>query len=211
MKRINVALGSAIIIFVATLPVSGFAQSNVAPFGMRRHIAGAAMAARLAPSEIVAEVRRAGFEPISPPLQRGRVYILYAIDRDDAEVELTVHAGSGRVLWINDVAEARPDGYGRYGYEASSRYERPPLPPAEVPNARQAKSNWGPFRSRTSLTRSPPLPRVRPGDVASGLARESAPPAQAEPRSVSSDRSEPLPAAVPRPAPPTMVPIAPLE
>lgn len=214
MKRTKVALGSAIVIFVATPPVLGFAQSNGAALGITRHVAGApAMAGRLAPAEIVAEVRRAGLEPISHPVQRGKVYVLFALDRDDVEVELTVHAGSGRVLWINDRGDVRHtgsgyygSGSGYYGYQALSRYERPPVPPADIPAAGPTRSNWG--RSRASLMRSPPLPRTRPADIASEVA---APPAQSQPGPATSGRSEALPAAVSRPAPPTMVPVAPLE
>lgn len=213
MKRIKVALGSAIVIFVATPPVLGFAQWNGAAVGITRHVAGApAMAGRLAPAEIATEVRRAGFEPISHPVQRGRVYVLFARDRDDVEVELTVHAGNGRVLWINDRLEARHDGSRYYGYQALSRYERPPVPPRDIPAAGPTWSNWGSFRSKASPRRSPPLPRTRPADIARGAAKETAPPAQGEPRPVTSGRSEALPAAVSsRPAPPTMVPVAPLE
>jgi hypothetical protein len=169
------------------------------------------MAGTLAPSEIVAEVRRAGFEPISRPVQRGRVYVLFALDRDNVDVELTVHAGSGHLLWINDRVDARYGGSGYYGYQALSRYERPPVPPADIPAAGPARSNWSSFRSKASLRRSPPLPRTRPADVTSGAAKESAPRAQGEPRPVPPGRSEVLPAAVSRPAPPTMVPVAPLE
>jgi hypothetical protein len=207
------ALGLAVVIFVAWPPVSGLAQPNGATPGMALRVAGAsAMAGRLTPSEIAAEVRRAGFDPVNRPVRRGSVYVLFALDPDGMDVELAVDAGSGRVLWINDIVGARYGGSaGNYDYHALSRYERPPVPPADIPNAGPARNNLGSFRSKASLRRAPPLPRIRPANFTSGVTKDSAPRVQSEPKVAAPGRSDVVPAATSPAAPPTMVPVAPLE
>jgi hypothetical protein len=212
MKRIKVALGS-VVIFAVSQPVLGFAQANGVPPGIVQHLAGApAIGGRLAPSEIVAEVRWAGFEPTSRPVRRGGVYVLSALDTDGIVVELTVDAGSGRVLWIDEMIGARYGGSGYYGYHPLSRYEGRPVPPAEIPNAGPATSNLSSFRSKASIRRPPPLPRTRPADLASGVAKESAPRTQNEPKAAAAPgRADVVPAATAPRTPPAMVPIAPLE
>jgi len=90
------------------------------------------------------------------------------------------------------------------------RYERPPVPPADIPNVGPARGSAGPLRN-TSAKRSAPLPRARPGDAAAGVAKQIAPHAQAEPQALAAGRFDVAPAAVSRPASPAMVPIAPLE
>jgi len=176
----------------------------------------------LAPPEILTEVRRAGFEPISRPVQRGRVYVLLAADPYDMDVKLTVDAGSGRVLWVTDAIGARYGG-ADYSYRPSSRYERPPIPPGDIPNMGPGKNNSGSVRSSASTRPSPPLPRTRPADLISAEAKETAPPPPyappragerrggGEPRVAAPGRSDVAPAAKPPAAAPTMVPVAPLE
>jgi hypothetical protein len=217
MKRIRVALGPAVVIFIAMSPVPGLAQSNGVPPGVIQHVAGAAgIAGRLAPPEIVAEVRWVGFEPTSRPIRRGGVYVLSALDTDGMAVELTVDAGSGRVLWINDIVGPRYGGSGSYGYHPLLQYEGRPVPPADIPNAGPARSNLSSLRSKAFVRRSPPLPRTRPADLASGVAKESAPRTQNEPKAAAAPAAAPgradiVPAATPPRAPPAMVPVAPLE
>jgi hypothetical protein len=208
------ALGLAVVIFVAWPPVSGLAQPIGATPGMPLHVAGAsAMAGSLTPSEIAAEVRRAGFDPVNRPVRRGSVYVLFALDPDGMDVELAVDAGSGRVLWINDIVGVRYTGSaGYYDFHALSHYERPPVPPADIPNAGPARNNLGSFRSKASLRRAPPLPRIRPAaDFTSGVTKDSAPRVQSEPKVAAPGRSDVVPAATSPAAPPTMVPVAPLE
>jgi hypothetical protein len=141
MKSIKGALGPAVVIFVATAPVLGLAQSN-------------------------------GAAP--------------------------------------DIG-ARYGDPGYYGYHVLWRDERPPVPPADIPNIAPARNNLGSVRSNASTRRSPPLPRIRPADLASGVAKESAPRAQGEPKAAAPGRSDVVPAATLPVAPPTMVPVAPLE
>jgi hypothetical protein len=221
MKRIKGALGSALVIFAAMPPVLGFAQSG----GMERDIAWppariSPTAGALAPPQVEAEVRRAGFEPISRPVQRGRVYVLFALDPYDMDVKLTVDAGSGRVLWVAGVP--RYGGSGYYSYRPLSRYERPPTPPGDIPNIWPGRNNSGSVRSSVSMRPSPPLPRTRPADLTSAASKEPArPPHPAqqaregreggEPKAAAPGRPDVAPAAKGPTMPPTMVPVAPLE
>jgi hypothetical protein len=203
-------------------PVLALAQSNGAARDIAWPPAGvSATAGALAPPEIEAEVRRAGFEPMSRPLQRGRVYVLFALDPYDMDVKLTVDAGSGRVLWVAGVSGARYGGAGYFSHRPWSRYERPPPPPGDIPNIWPGKNNSGSVRSSASLRPALPLPRTRPADLTSAAAKETALPPQpaqqaregregGEPKTTAPVR-EVAPAAKALPMAPTMVPVAPLE
>jgi len=204
-------------------PVLALAQSS----GMARDTTGpvagvSAILGMLAPAEIEAEVRRAGFEPMNRPIQRGRVYVLFALDPYDMDVKLTVDAGTGRVLWVRGVSGARYGGAGYYSYRPWSRFERPPTPPGDIPNIWPGKNNSGSVRSSASLRPAPPLPRTRPADLTSAVAKETAPPPHPahqaregregdEPKTTAPVRSDVAPAAKALPMAPTMVPVAPLE
>src|SRR6516225_7403377 len=122
MRRTRRALGAALAVFAAMPPGLALAQWNAPPSpypsthawdGREEAAGGPAMAGALAPQQIVAGVRRAGFEPISRPIQRGRIYVLFAVDPYDVDVKLTVDAGSGRVLGVTDTVGPR---YGGAGY-----------------------------------------------------------------------------------------------
>jgi hypothetical protein len=217
MKRINWALGFALVIGAAMWPVLGLAQSRdmAWPSGGVSATGGA-----LAPAEIEVEVRRAGFEPISHPFERGRVYVLFALDPYDRDVRLTVDAGSGRVLRVAGIP--RYGGAGYYGDRLWSRYERPPVPPSDIPNIWPGRSNSGSVRSSASLRPGLPLPRTRPADLTSAAAKETAPPPHpaqqarestdgGEPKTTAPVRSDVAPATKALPMTPTMVPVAPLE
>src|SRR5215475_7923341 len=56
--------------------------------------------------------------------------------------------------------------------------DRPPVPPADIPNVAPVKNNVG----HASARRSTPLPRTRPPDVTAGIAKETTPQVQSEPR-----------------------------
>jgi hypothetical protein len=169
-------------------------------------------------------VRSAGFDPLSRPVQRGSVYILFAVDRHFMDVRVTVDANSGRVLSATRLAGMRFGGPGYEGYEELSPiyerapYERPPVPPGDIPNRGMAR-NFGPA---TASPPRPPLPRARPGDIVTGSVKEAAP-AAAAPHAAAPSAGlgdtiveappppPPPPPAAPGPQQPTMVPIAPLE
>jgi hypothetical protein len=225
------ATGSALVwvaaLSAAMLPMKAGAQSHAAGAGAATaQTAGEPTnAGGLAPSEIIASVRSAGFDPRSRPFQRGGVYFVFAVDRHSMDVRVTVDASSGRVLSATRLAGTRYGGPGYDGHEVLSRtYERPPVPPADIPNRGVAR-NAGVAPSSSPRA---PLPRSRPGDVITETATEA--PAQAAPRPAAppgglgdtTAEASPLPpssATAPsappptpsRPQPPTMVPIAPLE
>ena len=203
MNRIMRSLAPAVGLFVVVAPQLTLAQSDGTTFDMSGPGGAAAISSTLPPAEILAEVRREGFYPIGRPVQRGRVYVLFAVDQDDMDVKLTVDAASGRVLWV---AGAVPHfgGPGYYGYRSIWRSERPPVPSADVPDAGPTVWNNTRFagtRRHASIRRFPPLPRVRPASLAGAAARDSAP-TQAKPQAA---------AVQPAAAPVTMVPVAPLE
>lgn len=199
MNRMMGVLGSALGFFIAMSPELALAQvdgaeSDLTAQEMTWPAAAAAMARILPPAEILTEVRLEGFYPVGRPVQRGRVYVLFAIDQDDMDVRLTVDAASGRVLWVTG-AVVRFGGPGYYGHRSIWR-ERPPMPPAEIPAAGSRNSSGLAGIRHTFLKRFPPLPRTRPADFADAVARGTA-----------------LPVQGPSPAAPsvTMVPVAPLE
>jgi hypothetical protein len=192
MRRIR-ALGSALVALVAV--AAALLPSNCAAQDISRTVAGG-WTRTLAPSQIIVEARRAGFEPIGRPVQRGPVYVQVARDGDDIDVKLTIDAHSGRLLWIADISGARYGGY----YPAWPRRVRPPVPPAEIPNIGPDRNNFRPDGTATTVGPSPPLPRTRPGELTSAVA-----PAQA----AAAVNPDVAPAA--KPPPVTMVPVAPLE
>jgi hypothetical protein len=204
MRRIG-ALGSVLVALVAVSAAAlALAPSNGAAQDISRVIAGGWVTPpTLAPLQIIMQVRRAGFAPISRPVQRGPVYVLSALDGDGIAVRLTVDAGSGRLLWVADISRTRYGGY--YGYPAWLRPARPPLPPANIPNGGPDINNFGP--DRTAVRRAPPLPRTRPGELTSAVSKQSAAPPQA----AAPVNPDVAPAAKPLPVAPTMVPVAPLE
>src|SRR5450432_1215027 len=109
MNATKPAFAWFVVLIAAMSPLSGGAQSY-APAGVMAAQAAPGTSADLgglAPAEIIASVRSAGFDPLSRPLQRGGVYFLFAIDRQYADVRLTVDANSGRVLSATRLAGTR--------------------------------------------------------------------------------------------------------
>jgi hypothetical protein len=198
MKRIR-ALGSVLVALVAvTAAALALAPSKGAAQDISRTVAGGTLRT-LAPSQIIMEVRRAGFKPISRPVQRGPVYVVSALDGDRFDVNLTLDAYSGRLLWVADIGRTRFGSY--YGYPAWPYRARPLVPPADIANS-GPDMNIRP--DRTAVRSAPPLPRARPVELTSAVNTQSATPPAQDPPDVAA-------AAKPPPVAPTMVPIAPLE
>jgi hypothetical protein len=225
MRRIKWALGSALVVFAAMPPMLALAQSGGVARDTNWPVVGAsAPLGMLAPLEIVTAVRRAGFEPTSRAVQRGRVYILFALDPYDMDVKLTVDAGSGRVLWVTGAVGTRYAGARYYGFRPWSRYELPPTPPGDILNIWPGRNNSGSVRNSASMRPALPLPRTRPADLTTAAAKDTAPGPRAYPLPQAGERRESgeskttapvradvAPAAKAPPIAPTMVPVAPLE
>ena len=124
----------------------------------------------LPPFEVLTIVRSIGFQPQSPPILRGRVYIVRAFDDQDIPVRVAVDARSGRVV---NVAERVA---GRFGQVVEERYGAYPVPPSPVPYGsvyREPEYNGqvynGPvYRGSDATTYSPApySPSVAPRDAA---------------------------------------------
>jgi hypothetical protein len=114
-------LGAAGVFLAAMSPMRANAQSGSAePDMMAQVVTGRpANSGALAPSEVIVRVRSAGFDPLSRPIQRGGVYVLFALDHQYLDVRLTVDAGNGRVLSATRLAGMRYGGPGFDGYEMS--------------------------------------------------------------------------------------------
>jgi hypothetical protein len=128
------------------------------------------------PYEIARTVRRAGLDPLAPPLREGSIYVVRATDFRGILMRVVVDARSGA---IRDASRIVP-GPGSYGSQAAmAPYE--PLPneiPAFGPSA-DYDGTGGPFEeggmpprplgahplTRASVT-VPPLPRPRPPELA---------------------------------------------
>lgn len=165
----------------------------------------------LPPVEILASVRSAGFNPVSRPVQRGPVYLLFATDRYFFDVRLTVDARSGRVLTATRLAGASHGGPVYEGalpgsYPFYERGQRGPVPPAAVPGRRNGTA--------AAAAPQPLLPRARRDEVGSATVAptQGNQPAPGE-AAVQPPPRLPQPAAAAQPGqkPPAMVPIAPLE
>lgn len=53
---------------------------------------------QVSPDDIVRELERRNFHNISDPVQRGHTYLVYAVDPEGQDVELTIDADSGRIV-----------------------------------------------------------------------------------------------------------------
>jgi hypothetical protein len=169
---------SAIGISVASVPERALAQSDTPAledmhFDNMSPWPGAGTSTTnspLPPSDIIADVRREGFYPVSRPVHRGRVYVLFAVDEDDMDVKLTVDAASGRVLWAAG-AVAHLGGPGRYGYRSHWRADHPLASPAagdeDDNGASPARSDARRARARRNAQkRFPPVTHTpRPADL----------------------------------------------
>jgi hypothetical protein len=156
MKRIR-ALGSVLVALVAvTAAALALAPSKGEAQDISRAVAGGTLRT-LAPSQIIMEVRRAGFKPISRPVQRGPVYVVSALDGDQFDVNLTLDAYSGRLLWVADIGRTRFGSY--YGYPAWPYRARPLVPPADIANSGPDMN----IRPNRTAVRSAPRAAGSPG------------------------------------------------
>ena len=118
--RVGVLAASALCI--ALLTGSGQAQVPASPV---TSISAAPLHSLgfMPPYEIARKVRRAGFDPLSPPLREGSIYVVRATDFRGILMRVVVDARSGV---IRDASRIVP-GPGSYGQQAAMLpYE--PLP-----------------------------------------------------------------------------------
>ena len=186
-------------------------------------------AGTMPPDQIAANVRAAGWQPLSRPVLRGPVYIMRALNRRNFELRVAIDARSGRIVSATRLAFDQPRPAGGYatGPAPAPRYEpymsprgyseAAPMPPGDVPiDSRPIPPDSRPMppvgraTGYTSpppgrkVAAQPPLPRARPG--------ESAEVTGSVPEAAAAKPAENVPSA-PNPVAekPTMVPIAPLE
>lgn len=121
--------------------------------------------------EIAKIARRAGFQPLAPPLREGTSYVLRATDFRGALMRLVVDARSGA---IRDVSHIVP-GPGRYGQYVSmpSPYDGTEFDPLSMPPS-ETTAVSAPLHAtlphgvtHSVLPASPPLPRPRPAALIS--------------------------------------------
>jgi hypothetical protein len=134
------------------------------------------------PYEIARKVRRAGFDPLSPPLREGSIYVVRATDFRGILMRVVIDARSGV---IRDASRIVP-GPGSYGQQAAmlpyeplpneipgqaqmsaygrpADYETPPVPLEDGEMAPHAPALHPVTRASVTV---PPLPRPRPPELA---------------------------------------------
>lgn len=172
----RVGVLAASVLCVALLAGSGQAQvpalspiSSAAPL----HSLGF-----MPPYEIARKVRRAGFDPLSPPLREGSIYVVRATDFRGILMRVVVDARSGV---IRDASRIVP-GPGSYGQQSAmlpyeplpnevpgqtygrpADYEVPPVPLEDGEMSPRAPALHPVTRASVTV---PPLPRPRPPELA---------------------------------------------
>jgi hypothetical protein len=148
------------------------------------------------PYEITRTVRKAGFDPLAPPLREGTTYVLRATDYRGILMRVVVDARTGAIRDVNRIVPG-PGSYGPYGPYGPAPYGRigmvpydeppdaalPPYgPPPEFDGLAPAGSGLPQSSphlsvvhpSRAGVTVLPPLPRPRPAELASRKPAEHA-------------------------------------
>ena len=130
------------------------------------------------PYEIARNVRRAGFDPLAPPMREGSTYVVRATDFRGILMRVVVDARSGAIRDVNRIVPG-PGSYGPqvgmmpYGmgpeempppYGQPAEYDAPPVPldDGDMPGRPPAAHPL----TRASVTVLPPLPRPRPPELA---------------------------------------------
>jgi len=120
----------------------------------------------LPPNEITTSVRSLGLKPISPPVLRGRRYVLRAIDRRGAEVDVAINAVSGRVLFIEEAGNGPVRATRAYPGNAApppGNYQSRVPPDPDEPSviyATPREANPPRPPSRVPAVAKPPVPKV---------------------------------------------------
>jgi hypothetical protein len=133
-------------------------------------------------AQVLNVVRAAGFSPIGTAARDGEQFVVRAIDRRGADVQIFVDAQDGDILYVRRLGGlARGDFAGPRVVQGSPRYPdffgNVPRPPRTVPGTRAAPPS---IRSAAAGT---PVPRPRPDDITGSVNAEApaSPPAAAKP------------------------------
>jgi len=131
------------------------------------------------PYEITRTVRRAGFDPLAPPLREGSIYVVRATDFRGILMRVVVDARSGAIRDATRIV-AGPGSYGpQLGmvpyeplpnerpvpYGMPAEFEVPPVLPLEDGEAPSARPLPAHPVTRASVIVLPPLPRPRPPEL----------------------------------------------
>ncbi|MGB6754295.1 MAG: hypothetical protein WBE71_17450 [Xanthobacteraceae bacterium] len=172
--RVSVFAASALCI--ALLTGSGHAQVSTTSSSQFAPLPSVGF---MPPYEIARNVRRAGFDPLAPPMREGATYVVRATDFRGILMRVVVDAHSGAIRDVNRIVPG-PGSYGQqvgmmpYGmrsdgmpppYDQPAGYDAPPGPLDDSEMAGRP-STAHPL-TRTSVTVLPPLPRPRPPELAS--------------------------------------------
>ncbi|MGC1447635.1 MAG: hypothetical protein WA837_19380 [Xanthobacteraceae bacterium] len=172
--RVSVFAASALCI--ALLTGSGHAQVSATSSSQFAPLPSVGF---VPPYEIARNVRRAGFEPLAPPMREGSTYVVRATDFRGILMRVVVDARSGAIRDVNRIVPG-PGSYGQqvgmmpYGmgpdgvppaYGQPADYDQPPgaLDDGEMLGRPSATHPL----TRASVTVPPPLPRPRPPELAS--------------------------------------------
>jgi hypothetical protein len=106
-ERVKTSLvGFAVIAAFSPFVVAASAEPyDVAPIVVPDGIFG------MPPSDILVIVQSRGLHPVGPPIRRGRVYVLRAMDPSGENVRVVVDAASGRIYAVTP-ADSGPPEYG---------------------------------------------------------------------------------------------------
>ena len=158
-----------VLAFCLLSAVSGFAQSPPSP------VSSPPLRGFVPPYEILRTVRAAGFEPLAPPLREGSTYVVRAIDFRGVAMRVVVDARSGAIRDANRIVSG-PGLYGPYipGPYGPVVYGRltPPYPPDDIEAGYGSTAATG-DRHFPGLSLVP-LPRPRPGSLATTSAAAAA-------------------------------------
>ena len=172
--RVSVFAASALCI--ALLTGSGHAQVSATSSSQFAPLPSVGF---VPPYEIARNVRRAGFDPLAPPMREGSTYVVRATDFRGILMRVVVDARSGAIRDVNRIVPG-PGSYGLqvgmmpYGmgpdgmpppYGQPADYDAPPgsLDGGEM----LGRPSTAHPPTRASVTVLPPLPRPRPPELAS--------------------------------------------
>ena len=120
--------------------------------------------------EIAKIARRAGFQPLAPPLREGTSYVLRATDFRGALMRLVIDARSGAVRDVTHIVPG-PGRYGQYVGMPSpydgTEFDPLSMPPSETTAVSSIHATLPHAVTHSVLPSSPPLPRPRPAALIS--------------------------------------------